>query len=34
MDINLNLPTLPTTNQKNALDGANSPSTSNVFVTA
>ena len=34
MDINLNLPTLPTTNQKNALDGANSPSTSNVFITA
>lgn len=34
MDINLNLPTLPTTNQKNALDGANSPSTSNVFSTA
>jgi hypothetical protein len=33
MDINLNLPTLPTTNQKNALDGANSPSTSNVFST-
>jgi hypothetical protein len=34
MDINLNLPTLPTTNQKNALDGANAPSTSNVFITA
>jgi hypothetical protein len=34
MDINLNLPTLPTSDQKNALDGANAPSTSNVFATA
>lgn len=34
MDINLNLPTLPTSDQKNALNGANAPSTSNVFSTA
>jgi hypothetical protein len=34
MDINLNLPTLPTQDEKDAMDGANSPSTLNVFSTA
>jgi hypothetical protein len=34
MDINLNLPTLPTQDQKDAMDGANTPDSTNVFVTA
>jgi hypothetical protein len=34
LNINLNLPTIPTQNEKDAMDGANTPSTTNVFSTA
>lgn len=34
LNINLNLPTLPTQDQKDAMDGANTPDSTNVFVTA
>ncbi len=34
LNINLNLPTLPTQDEKDAMDGANLPSATNVFVTA
>ena len=34
LTINLNLPTLPTQDQKDAMDGANTPDSTNVFVTA
>ncbi|CAB5218366.1 hypothetical protein UFOVP212_23 [uncultured Caudovirales phage] len=34
LNINLNLPTLPTQDQKDAMDGANTPDATNVFVTA
>jgi len=34
LNINLNLPTLPTQDEKDAMDGANTPNASNVFLTA
>jgi hypothetical protein len=34
LNINLNLPTIPTQDEKDAMDGANAPSTTNVFITA
>ena len=34
LNINLNLPTLPTQDQKDAMDGANTPDSTNVFITA
>lgn len=34
LNINLNLPTLPTQDQKDAMDGANAPDATNVFLTA
>jgi hypothetical protein len=34
LTINLNLPTLPTQDQKDAMDGANTPDSTNVFITA
>jgi len=34
LNINLNLPTIPTQDEKDAMDGANTPSTTNVFSTA
>ena len=34
MEINLNLPTLPTQDQKDAMDNANTPDATNVFITA
>ena len=34
LNINLNLPTLPTQDQKDAMDGANTPDATNVFLTA
>ena len=34
MEINLNLPTLPTSDQKDAMDNANAPDGTNVFITA
>ena len=33
LNINLNLPTLPTQDQKDAMDGANTPDATNVFAT-
>ncbi len=33
LNINLNLPTIPTQDEKDAMDGANTPSTTNVFAT-
>ena len=34
LTINLNLPTLPTSDQKDAMDNANAPDGTNVFITA
>ena len=33
LNINLNLPTIPTQDEKDAMDGANTASTTNVFAT-